>query len=118
MHKVYKNVDNYNPDKENQILTVFDNMIADTINNKKLSSIVTKLFIRGSKLSISLVFINQSYFKVTKDVRNSRTHFFIIKIPNKRELIQIAMNHSSDINTGEGILLKFIKNVQTKHIRS
>ena len=118
MHKVYKNVDNYNPHKENQILTVFGNMIADTINNKKLSSIVTKLFIRGSKLNISLVFINQSYFKVTKDVRNSSTHFFIMKIPNKRELIQIAMNHSSDINTGEGILLKLIENVQTKHIRS
>ena len=74
-------------------------MIADMINNKKLNSIVTKLFIRGRKLNISLVFITQSYFKVPKDVRLNTTHFFIAKIPNKRELQQIAINHSSDINT-------------------
>ena len=51
----------------NQI--VFDDMIADTINNKKLNSIVTELFIRGRKLNISLIFITQSYFKVRQDVR-------------------------------------------------
>ena len=67
------------------------------INNKKLNSIVTELFIRGRKLNISLVFITQSYFKVPKDVRLNSTHFFIMKIPNKRELQQIALNHSSDI---------------------
>ena len=55
MHKVYKNFDNYNPDKENKILIVFDDMIADMIKNKKLNSIVTELFIRGRKLNISLV---------------------------------------------------------------
>ena len=98
MHKVYKNIDNYNPDKENKILIVFDDMIADMINNKKLNSVVTELFIRGRKLNISLIFITQSYFKVPKDVRNNSTHFFIMKIPNKRELNQIAINHSSDIN--------------------
>ena len=68
------------------------------INNKKLNLIVTKLFIRRRKLNISLVFIMQSYFKVPKDVRLNTTHFFIMKIPNKRELQQIAINHSSDIN--------------------
>ena len=47
MHDVYKNIDDYNPDKENKILIVFDDMIADMINNKKLNSIVTELFIRG-----------------------------------------------------------------------
>ena len=98
MHDVYKNIDNYNPDKENKILIVFDDMIADMINNKKLNSIVTELFIRGRKLNISLVFITQSYFKVPKDVRLNTTHFFIMKIPNKRELQQIALNHSSDID--------------------
>ena len=71
MHKIYKNIDNYNPDKENKILIVFDDMIADMINNKKLNSIVTELFIRCRKLNISLVFISQSYFKVSKDVRNN-----------------------------------------------
>ena len=74
-------------------------MIANIIKNKKLNSIVTELFIRGRKLNISLVFITQSYFKVPKDVRLNTSHFFIAKIPNKRELQQIAINHSSDIST-------------------
>ena len=97
MH-VYKNIDEYNPYKENKILIVFD-MIADMIHNKKLNSIVTKLFMRGRKINISLVSITQSYFKVPKDVRLNTSHFFIAKIPNKRELQQIAINHSSHINT-------------------
>ena len=98
MQDVYKNINYYNPNKENKILIVFDDMIADMINNKKLNSIVTELFIRGRKLNISLVFITQSYFKVPKDVRLNTNHFFIMKIPNKRELQQTALNHSSDIN--------------------
>ena len=81
------------------ILIVFDDMIADTIHNKKLNSIVTELFIRERKLNISLFFITQSYFKVPKDVRLNTTHFFIAKIPNKIELREIAINHSSDIST-------------------
>ena len=93
MHDVYKNIDHYNPDKENKILIVFDDMIADMINNK-LNSIITELFIRGRKLNISLVFITQSYFKVPKDVRLNTTHFFIMKIPNKREFQHIVINHS------------------------
>ena len=68
-------------------------MIADMINNEKLNSRVTELFIRGKKLNISIVFITQSYFEVPKDVRINLTHFFIMKIPNKRELQQIALNH-------------------------
>ena len=101
MRNVHKNIDDYNPDKENKI--VFDDMIADMIQNKKLNWIVTKLFIRGRKLNASLVFITQSYFKVTKDVRPNTTHFFIKKILNKRELQQIAINHSSDISTKDFI---------------
>ena len=73
-------------------------MIADMINNKKINSVVRKLFIRDRKLNISLVCITQSYFKVPKDVRLNTTHFFIMKILNKRELQQTALNHSSDIN--------------------
>ena len=60
IHDVYKNTDEYNRDKENKILIVFDNMIADMIHNKKLNSIVTELFIRGGKLNISVVFLTQS----------------------------------------------------------
>ena len=73
-------------------------MIADMIQNKNLNSILTELFIRGRKLNISIVFITQSYFKVPKDVRLNTTHFFITKILNKKELRQIAINHSSDIS--------------------
>ena len=84
MCDVYKNIDEYNPNKENKILIVFDDMIADMIYNKKLNSIATELFIRGRKLNISLVFITQSYFKVPKDARLNTTHFFIAKNPNRR----------------------------------
>ena len=99
MHDVYENIDDYNPDRENKVLIVFDDMIADMIHNKKLNSIVTELFIRSRKLDIYLVFITQSYFKVPRDVRLNTSHFFIAKIPSKRELQQIAINHSSDIST-------------------
>ena len=81
------------------MLIVLDDMTADMINNKKLDSIVAKLFIRGRKLNISLDFILQSYFKVPKDVRLNTTHFFIAKIPNRTELQEIAKNHSSNIST-------------------
>ena len=99
MRNVYKNTNYYNPNKENKILIVFDDMTAVMINNKKPNSIVTELFIRGWKLNISLVFIIQSYFKVLKDVRLNTSHFFIAKIPNKRELQHIAINHESDDST-------------------
>ena len=71
---VNKKINDYNPDKENMILIVFHDMIADMIHNKKLNSIVIELFIRGRKLNISLVFITQSYFKVPKDVKLNTTH--------------------------------------------
>ena len=87
--------------KKIKILIVFDDMIAYMINNKKVNSIVTKLSIRDRKLNISLVFITQSYFKVLKDVILNTIHFFIAKISNKRELQQIAINHSSDISTND-----------------
>ena len=79
MHDVYKNINYYNPGKENKILIVFDDMIADMIQNRKLNSIVTELFIRGRKLHISLVFITRSYFKVPEDVRLNTSHFFYHK---------------------------------------
>ena len=98
MQDVYKNIENYNPGKKRKMLIVFDHMIPDMINNRKFNPVVTELFIRTRKLNISIVFITQSYFKVPKDVRLSSTHFFIMKIPNQRELQQIALNHSSDID--------------------
>ena len=96
MQDVYKNIEEYNVDKERKILIVFDGMIADMINNKKLNSVVTELFITDRKLNIFLSFITRSYPKVPEDVRLNSTHFFIMKLPDERELQQIALNHSSD----------------------
>ena len=86
MRNVYRTIRDYNLDKESKILIVFDYLIADMTHKKKLNSIVTELFIRRRKFNISLVFVTQSYFKVTKDVRLNTTYFFISKIPNKGEL--------------------------------
>ena len=87
-------------------------MIANMINIKKLNPVVTELFIRGRKLNISIVFITQSHFKVPKDVRLNSIHFFIMKIQNKRELQQIALNHSSDIDFKD--FIKIYKKCTTK----
>ena len=98
MQDVYKNIEDYSLGMKRKILIVFDDMIADMINNKKRNPVVTELFIRGRKLNISIVFITQSYFKLTKDVKLNSAQFFIIKIPNKREIQKIALNHSSGID--------------------
>ena len=73
-------------------------MILDIMTNKKFQSIIKELFIRCGKINISLVFITQSYFSERKDVRLNSTHYFILKVNNKRELQNIAMNHSADIH--------------------
>ena len=113
MQDVYKNIEDYNPRKKHKILIVFDDMIADMINNKKRNPVVTELFIRGRKLNISIVFITQSYFKVPKDVRLNSTYFFITRIPNKRVFQQIALNHSSDIDFKD--FIKIYKNALQNH---
>ena len=77
---------------------MFGDMIAGVESNKKLSPIVTELLLRGEKLNILLVFISKSYFTAPKTIRLNATHYFSMKIPNKRELEQIALNHSSDID--------------------
>ena len=112
MQDVYKNIEEYDLGKKRQVLIVFDDMIADMINNKTLNPIVTELFIRGRKLNISIVFITQSYFKVPKDVRLNSIHFFVMKIPYKRELQQIAINHSSDVDFKD--FLKIYKKCTTE----
>ena len=73
-------------------MIIFDDMIPDMLSNKKHNPIVTKLFIIGSKLNISLVFATQSYFVVPKNIRLNYTHYFIMKVPNKQELQQIVFN--------------------------
>ena len=74
-------------------------------SNKKLSPLVTELFLKGRKLNISYVFITQSYFKVPKTIRLTATHYFIMKILNKSELQHLPSNHSSDIGFRDSMRL-------------
>ena len=83
MDDIYKIIEEYNLNKKQKILTVFDDVVADMLSNKKLKPRATELFIKKRKLNISLVFITQSYFAVPKNIRLNSTHYFFIKIPNK-----------------------------------
>ena len=98
MDDVYENIHDYNSSRKRKILIVFDDMIADIMTNKKFQAIIKELFIRCRKLNISLVFITQSYFSVPKDVRLNSTHYLVMKINNRKELQNIAINHSADID--------------------
>ena len=98
MDDVYEDIDNYNLNGIRKILIVFDDMIADIMTNKKFQAILKELFIRCRKANISLVFTTQSNFSAPKDVRLNSTHYFIMKINNKREVQNIAINHSVDID--------------------
>ena len=84
MDDIYKNIEKHNSNKKRKYrYIVFDDMITDMLSNKKVYRIVTELFIRGTKLNISLVAIKQSYFAVPKNIRINSTNNFIMKIPNK-----------------------------------
>ena len=97
MDDICKNIEEYNPIKEQKIYIVFDDMIAGTLSYKSLNPIVTELFIRAKRLNISLVFyFNISYFAVPKKIRLTSTNYFIRKIPNKQKLQEITFNHSTD----------------------
>ena len=98
MDDVYENIDEHSPSRKRKILIVFDDIIADIVTNKIFQATSKELFIRCRKLNISLVFITQSYFSIPKDIRLNSTHYLIMKIYNKRELQNIAINHSADID--------------------
>ena len=98
MDDIYENIDDNNPSRIRKVLIVFDDMIADIVTNKKAQVIIKELFIKCKKVNISLVFITQSYFPVPKDVRLNSTHYLITKINSKRELQNIAIIHSADID--------------------
>ena len=111
MDDVYENIHDYNLSRKRKTLIVFNEMIAGIMTNKKFQAIIKQFFIRCRKISISLVFIAQSYFYVPKDVRLNSTHYLIIKINNKRELQNIAINRSADICR----LSRFYENLQRMH---
>ena len=103
MDDVYENIHDYNSSRKRKILVAFDDIITDIMANEKLQAIIKELFIRCRKINISLTFITKSYFSVPKDVRLNSTHYLIMKTNNKRELQNIAINHSSDIDYGDFI---------------
>ena len=86
MCDIYKNIEEYNPNKNQKVLITFDDIIAYMLSNKKLNPTETKLFIREKKSNISIVFITQSYFAAPKNIRVNSTHYFVMKMPNKEEL--------------------------------
>ena len=86
MDDVFENIEEYNLNKKHKILFVFDDVINDMLNKKRLHPVATELFIRGRKLKTSFAFIIQSYFAVPKDVRLDLTYYFTMEIPNKRKL--------------------------------
>ena len=91
-----------------KVLIVFDDMIADIMTNKKFQTILKELFVRCRKIDILLVFITQSYFSVLKHVRLNSTHYLFMKINNKRELQNVAINSTRTTKR------KRIKKINTK----
>ena len=98
MDDIYDDINDYNKKKKRKVLIVFDDMISHVMSYKKAQQVLKELFIRCTKLNISMCFLNQSYFSVPKDVRLNCTHYIIFKLNNKRELQNIAINHSADID--------------------
>ena len=98
MDDILSNIEGYNKKRKRKILIIFDDMISHVMSDKKAQQILKDLFIRRRKLNISLCLLTQSYFSVPKDVRLNCTHYFLFKLNNKRELQNIAINHSADID--------------------
>ena len=98
MNDVFTNINDYNKQRKRKILLIFDDMIADIMNNKTFKAIVKKLFIRCRKLNVSIAYVTQSYFRTPKDARLNSTHYIIMKIQNKKELQSIAQENCGDIN--------------------
>ena len=98
MDDTLSNIEDYNKKRKRKVLIIFDDMISHVMLDKKAQQILKDLFIRCRKLNISLCFLTQSYFSVPKDVRLNYTHYILFKLNYKRELQNIAINHSADID--------------------
>ena len=98
MDDILSDIEDYNKKRKRKMLIIFDDMISHVISDKKAQQILKDLFIRCRKLNISLCFLRESYFSVSKDIRLNSTHYILFKLNNKRELQNIAINHSADID--------------------
>ena len=105
MDDIFPEIEDHNKKKKRKILIIFDDMISHVISDKKAQKVLKDLFIRCRKLNVSHCFLTQSYCNVPKDVRLNCTHYILFKLNNKRELQNIAINHSADIDYKD-----FIKN--------
>ena len=117
MDDILNNIEDYNKKRKRKIPIIFVNMINYVMSDKKAQQILKDLFIICRKLNISLCFLTlifKSYFSVPKDVRLNCTHYIIFKLNNKRELQNIAINHSADINYKD--FIKIYKDVQKNHL--
>ena len=97
MDDIPDNID-FNKKRKRKVLIVFDDMISHVMSDKKAQQVLKELFISCRKLNISLCFLTQSYFSVSKDLRLNCTYYIIFKLNSKRELQNIAINHSADID--------------------
>ena len=98
MDDILSDIEDYNKKRKRKVLIVFDDMISHVMSDKKAQQILKDLFIRCRKLNISLCFLTQSYFSVPRDVRLNCSHYILFKLNDKRELQNIAINHSADID--------------------
>ena len=98
MDDILSNIEDYNKKRKRKFLIIFDDMISHVMSDKKAQQVLKDLFIRCRKLNISLFFLTQSYFSVLKDVKLNCTRYILFKLHNKRELQNIAINHSADID--------------------
>ena len=98
MDDTLSNIEDYSKKRKRKVLIIFDDMISHVMLDKKAQQILKDLFIRCRKLNISLCFLIQSYFSVPKNVRLNYTNYILFKLNNKRELQNIAINHSADID--------------------
>ena len=98
MNDVLDDINNYNKNRDEKVLVIFDDMIADIMRSEKFKAIVKELFIRCRKLNISIFFITQFYFRTPKDARLNSTHYILMKIGNKKELKSIAEENSGHLD--------------------
>ena len=98
MNDILDDINNYNKNRDKKVLIVFDDMIADIEYNKNFKRIIKELFYRARKISVSIVFITQSYFRVLKDARLNSTHYILMKRGNKKELKRIAEEKSGHLD--------------------
>ena len=98
MNDVLDDINEYNINRDEKVLIVLDDMIADIEYNKNFKRIIKELFYRARKINVSIAFITRSYFRTLKDARLNSTHYILMRIGNKNELKRIAEEKSGHLD--------------------